>query len=367
MAGARGSLHLTTERERRRLEESYEDSIFGAFRARWSMQYPSACRDLLDAGGASVSTYIDAVVATRGTQPIMHELLRGRTRSAKVCAPHLPVYPRVGRAEESLPLDGRAWGVVEKFRATLAQQFAYAYKRCEDFRGAVLYLSVRVGEGAGPDNHANFVYLDLEPTPAVAYLFEPNGPQAARKADGLAKVTAAVAGANRLLRATAFATEVRLPGSRGVQSALGVVARGRGAVNFGICGAVTTWLLHEWVAQGAALALDAFTASLEARVAADPQLARDQIVDFMRTSTANARAHMAAYTRETIRRDLARFRAEDCRPGCTPEDVVVRIALALGPVTATIVARLPPGCHPSRDHPRRSAPRAPRGGGAAPP
>lgn len=305
------------------LEHAYNEGILGGV----AILSGSAVRTVDPDCRERFNNSLSHIGNLRAHQCVLDALVRvSKHKGLPLCAPHLPsVYtravPDMAHTTRSL---SRKWNVLAKSNVSLGEALAYAVRRCDPtrFRGVLLPLTVSTANGT--NDHANMVLVDYVSASLVrCYLFEPNGRAfVKRHPKGWTMLTRAWAYASRVVRTLAngkaLESTVRLVGAHvsnpklGLQTLLGttrtkrvgntIITQRRG---YGICGAVTYWLLVLWLWRSKPHeTLEQYHRRLYHDVQQDPAASKACLLSFIRKVNAYVSKRYATYTRPYVVRDV---------------------------------------------------------------
>ena len=239
-----------------------------------------------------------------------------------ICLPHVQCLFRPGGKYHPIY---KKWDVLQKESAAFSQTLRYVCKRCRmtkngsqrAYEGALIPLSVDVKEST--IGHSNMLYVDLRPSKATCYLFEPNGIEFLRKTNSLEKLKKAIRVANKRSGKEIIIPDVKLFDSVGVQQALGyeyVVEKHSRFTRYvtayhgiGICSAVTHWTMRKWFAN-LSIPLSDFCEKLSSVIKLDPAKYRKEIFDFIKTDmgTSTSVAEIQSYMSSKLDDDFCKVK-----------------------------------------------------------
>jgi hypothetical protein len=277
-----------------------------------------------------VNSTVKAVSSLRPLQPVLDILVRNA--SPRLCVPHLPTkiasvatrWSATRRRRDRLrQKSNRRWSVRRKTQSDLASLLWYALRKCNKrgrYIGALLPYSVSIHQ---PNDHANMILLDFHNTPIRCVLVEPNGPTGTRKhPDGLKRLTAAwgrVVTEESGLDPTVHVLGETGPNADEVARNLHtIVGRRRSTYRegYGICAAITHWIVHTWVTQGTT-SLEDHYAKMCDNALADTAAAKRRVLAFIVDVTARLQRTYETTLHEVIARDLRRLERRLCKEWST--------------------------------------------------
>ena len=267
------------------LEAEYNKSVFHGYSFEAEAIYTTC-------PGSRVLTQRDTIqnmFIIRGMQLITDLMIR---KVSKVCAPHVINRIRNDFDNSSafgLPYD-RKWSLFEKASANFAQTMLYVISACKktSMRGALLPIVVGMKNGSST-LHANMLYLDTRSSPAIVYIFEPNGASFTQETDTITNVKESIRIANKLSNKITFLPEPVIAVVKGIQSAFNytktvtstsITERWDGVA---ICSAVTYWTVYHWL--NTDREFTEFCASLEKAIIKKPDYFKNNMMRFLKKFT----------------------------------------------------------------------------------
>jgi hypothetical protein len=294
---------------KKRLEDAYEKSVFSA--GKMSFTY----RPMTDV----TEKQLGGCINMRLHSFISDSVLRG---CPHICVPHVQCLFVSGGKYHPVT---KKWDVLQKESASYSQTLRYVCKRCRmakngskrAYQGALIPLSVGVKDST--TRHSNMLYVDLRPSKAICYLFEPNGTKFIKKTDSLEKLKKAIRVANKRSGKEIIISDVKLFDGVGVQQALGyehVVEKHPRFTRhitayhgIGICSAVTHWTMRKWF-EDSSIPLSDFCENLSSIIKLDPAKYRKEIFDFIKhdMGTASNAAEFQSYMSSKLDDDFCKVK-----------------------------------------------------------
>ena len=290
--------------------------------------------------------------ALRVRQPVIDVVVRNQLTShfRKLCVPHLPLtIPQQAQRWSSVSATkrrrrlqrsskNRTWVALRKMQLDLPSILWYMLYRCaygsHSYVGALVpYTVTTVRES----DHANMIYLQFTRTTTTCkvkcILIEPNGPDSTRTyPDGLRRLRAAwarvvteasrdirfnlvpqvhVLGATAKLNANQVASNLHsLVGRREshIHQHLGYTMKRRKYSGYGICAAITHWIVYTWIQGGCVTSLDTHYQSMCGTALANPYAMKHQVLAFIQLITKKIYAVYSSKLRAYMKKDCHQLR-----------------------------------------------------------
>lgn len=329
-----------------RMRTAYAASLLGGMRTDIRTRFTSPGLDAATSRACQAETdaAVKAIITVRPSQPLLDCLVRGTTR---LFVPHFTDGDaernrdhhrnrdrteargtRVQRAthRQSGHADPRArrWSVRSKAASTLDDRLWYVLYRADHhaYEGALLNYTVSTKR---PNDHANLIYVAYRPLRCV--LIEPNGPVSTTTyPDGVRRLRAAwvkvapvtadkvvhVLGEDRSAHPNALEVSRNLHSLVGRRTSTTTTTQGRRVrriqrAGYGVCGAVTMWIVRTWVRSSRSDTLEEHYARMCRDAQADPARAKHGLERFLTSVGDWVKNHYETALKAAIHTDLKRL------------------------------------------------------------